>query len=215
MESKFVSKNFSKILLAALVIVGVGLFVFFNFADKSNLKSAQEEMTSFTKQRLIRFDMYSTNDQVKSLVRLLDKTTALRTDMARMDMLDEGKLNAYAEEQRLSGVLVLDNNLQIVTRSSNDSDGMKIWSNMIQHSYVSDIIKYPNKTYTVRLGLDDELYDIAVVSRQDSSGALLTYLKKNRFDVVSGDLSLFDLLTDFPFEMDGIVVRWSAAISVI
>ncbi len=206
MESKFVSKNFSKILLAALVIVGAGLFVFFNFADKSNLKSAQEEMTSFTKQRLIRFDMYSTNDQVKSLVRLLDKTTALRTDMARMDMLDEGKLNAYAEEQRLSGVLVLDNNLQIVTRSSNDSDGMKIWSNMIQHSYVSDIIKYPNKTYTVRLGLDDELYDIAVVSRQDSSGALLTYLKKNRFDVVSGDLSLFDLLTDFPFEMDGIVV---------
>ncbi len=206
MASKTVSKNFNRILLAVLIVIGVCLFVLLHIADKSNLKEAQDNLCSFTKHRLTRFDMYRTNDQVKSLVRLLDKTTGLGTDMTRMNMLNEEALNAFADEQRVSGVLVLDPNLQIVIRSSHDRDGLKIWNQMIQHSYVTDIAKYPNKTYTVRISLDDELYDVAVVARQDAPGVLLTYLKKNKFDIDSGDLSLYDLFTDFPFEMDGIVV---------
>ncbi len=199
-------KNFSLILLGVLVLMGTILFCFFQASDRNNLKNTLEEIISFTKLRINRYDTFRTNDQVKSLVRLLDKSTELSAVMGERDDFDRDMLDAYADEQRLSGILVLDKELQVVMKTSKDTESEKLWGEMIQSTYVKDIVNYPQKTYTTRMTVDGDIYDFAAVTRRDDAGILITYLKKDQVNTVYGDLTLDSLFADFPFEMNGVVV---------
>ena len=205
MKTKRIYKGFSLLLFGALLLMGILLFAVFQGNERKNLRNTLEETISFTKLRINRYDIYRTNDQVKSLVRLLDKTTELGTDLTEKSW-DQALLDNYADEQRLGGILVLDEQLQVVMQTSEDTDAGTLWSDMIQSSYVSDIVSYPEKTYTTRMTVDGDTYDFAAVARKDHAGILITYLKKDQSNEVYGDLTMESLFADFPFEMNGVVV---------
>lgn len=206
MKNKKVYKGFSLILLGVLILMGLLLFTFFHVSDRKNLNTILKETISFTKLRINRYDVYRTNDEVKSLVRLLDKSTELSRDMAKEGSFSEETLDDFADEQRLGGILVLDENLKVIMKTSKDKNAKSLWKDMIYSEYVSDIVKYPQKTYTTQMTVDGELYDFAAVAREDDKGILITYLKKDPKSTVYGDLTLDSLFTDFPFEMNGVVV---------
>ena len=77
------------------------------------------ETFDFAKTRIERYENYNTNDQVKSLVRLMDKTTELSRVIAQEDNLSEEMLDEYANEQRLTGILVLDQNQKVTEQTAN------------------------------------------------------------------------------------------------
>lgn len=58
---------------------------------------------------------------------------------------DQEKLDRYVEDQRLSGVLILDENMRVVLQNSQDGDNMPVWENQINGAYVRDILKHPEK----------------------------------------------------------------------
>ena len=62
------------------------------------------------------------------------------------EMLDE-----YAREQRLTGILVLDQHLNVLEQTANDRDVRPLWQKLIESDYVRDITEHPEKTYTTRL----------------------------------------------------------------
>ena len=204
MKNKKQIKGFSRYLLAILVAVGIVLFVGFQYRDMARLQNILDETIAFTKLRINRYDAYRSNDQVKSLVRLLDKTSELSRHLA--GGLDAATLAAYADNERLTGILVLDENLNVVTKTSQGTDGEELWKDLIHKSYVNDIVRYPLKTYTTRTMLGDTVYDFAAVSRQDAPGMVVAYLAKDITGDLYGDLTLDSLFADFPFEMNGIVV---------
>ena len=203
---KRLMNSFSQILLGTLVLTGLVLLAFFQTNDRRSLEHVLEETISFTKLRINKYETFQTNDQVKSLVRLLDKTEELARDIEEWVSLDEQSLDTYAENQRLSGILVLDEGLHTVAESTAyDKNGAELWSELIQSSYVSDIVNYPKKTYTTRFDIDGITYDFAAVARRDAPGLLITYLEKDKISEVNGDLVIESLFRYFPFEMNGVV----------
>ena len=185
---------------------GILTFLLLTARDNSKLNSTLDETFDFVKNRIESYEIYNTNDQVKSLVRLLDKTTELSRVIEQEGNLSTEMLDEYAREQRLTGILVLDQNLKVTEQSAKDGDTMSLWQKLIKSDYVRDIAEHPEKTYTTRLRNKGKIYDFAAVARQDAAGILITYAQKEEVNELNGDLTMASLFSDFPFEMNGSVV---------
>ena len=146
MKNKQLLKGFGGILLMILVITGIVLFSVFQFSGRKNLQNVLNESISFTQQRVGCYKNYRDNDQIKSLVRLQDKAEALSWAMAGESDFDEQRLKEYADDQRISGILILDENLQTVMQVSKDGTTEDLWKDMTESTYVKNILEHPKKT---------------------------------------------------------------------
>ncbi len=206
MKNKKVMGSFSGILFAVLVFTGIILFTFFQFSDKKNLQTTLEESISFAQKRIGRYNKYQNNDKVKSLVRLQDKSLALTWAMKEEGGFTQDSLKEYAKEQSITGILVVDENLSQVMDTSEDNTSMSLWKDMLGETFVTDILTHPEKTYITRLQKNETTYDLAVVSRRDATGLVIAYAEKTPLSDADGELSIQSLMTDFPFEMKGVIV---------
>ncbi len=209
METEENAKSSRGVLLLTLLTIGLALWATFTYDGRRSLQNSLEETIAFVKLRISRLEVYQTDDRVKSLVRLLDKSGALAdeiTEWTRLGECDDQRLDAYAREQRLSGVLVLDGGLHTVMSTRYDDSAQELWQELIERPYISDVMTYPHKTYTARVELDGQLYDVAVVARRDAEGMLLVYDHKEAAAASDYGMSMSTLFTDFPFEMNGVVL---------
>ena len=205
MQKKRFDKN-ACLLVLILIFFGILTFLLLTASDNNKLNNTLNETFDFVKTRIERYEIYNTNDQVKSLVRLMDKTTELSRVIAQEGNLSEEMLDEYAREQRLTGILVLDQDQKVAEQTAKDGDAMQLWQKLIECDYVHDIADHPEKTYTTRLRNEGKLYDFAAVARQDAAGILIAYAQKEEVNELNGDLTMASLFSDFPFEMNGSVV---------
>ncbi len=206
MNFKNFKDNSRSILLFTLVFIGFLLFCAFSTLDRKSLIKSLDETSDFVKLRIEQYDTYLTNDQVKSLIRLLDKTTELSDNILYWDSLDEENLNAYVTKQRITDAFLLDDQCNVVLQTSNNADIQQICMELIASSYIQDILNYPQKTYTTRIKQDHHIYDIAAVSRNDAQGIIMTFVEKDQPGQENGDILIDTLFEDFPFELDGTVL---------
>ena len=192
--------------LLVLTVTGILLFFLFTSMDRRKLQRTVDDTIAFARARIQRYEDFNTNDKVKSLIRLLDKSTELSRVIAAEGIPDQEKLDRYVEDQRLSGVLILDENMRVVLQNSQNGDTMPIWENQISGAYVRDILKHPEETYSTRLRNEGILYDFAAVARQDAPGLLITYIEKEEISQENGDLTMDTLFAGFHFQMDGALV---------
>ena len=205
MQKKKFDKN-ACLLVLIQIFFGILTFLLLTASDNKKLNNTLSETFDFVKNRIERYEIYNTNDQVKSLVRLMDKTTELSRVIAQEGNLSEEMLDEYANEQRLTGILVLDQNQKVEEQTAKDGDAMPLWQKLIESDYVCDIADHPEKTYTTRLRNEGKLYDFAAVARQEKAGILIAYAQKEEVNELNGDLTMASLFSDFPFEMNGSVV---------
>ncbi len=204
-KKKRVDRN-ACLLVFILIFSGILTFLLLTARDNSKLNSTLDETFDFVKNRIESYEIYNTNDQVKSLVRLLDKTTELSRVIEQEGNLSTEMLDEYAREQRLTGILVLNQNLKVTEQNAKDEDTMSLWQKLIKSDYVCDIAEHPEKTYTTRQRNKGKIYDFAAVARQDAAGILITYAQKEEVNELNGDLTMASLFSDIPFEMNGSVV---------
>ena len=188
--------------LLALAVVGACVFVIFTNLNRAMLRETLDETFTFVETRVHMYEIDEANDRVKSLTRLQDKTAALRDEMMLKDDFTPSDLNAFADTQRLSGVLVLDGELKLEMQSTRDGDAMQLWKQQLHSDYIRDILDYPQKSYATRVEQDGEIYDFAALARTDAPGLLIAYALKDSEDV--GDLTVSYLLDNFPLEHGGI-----------
>lgn len=189
-----------------LILLGISCFCFTNASDIAKLNDTLDETISFVKSCINRYEIYNANDRVKSLVRLLDKSEELSRVLDAEHNFTAQDMDNYAKQQRLTGVLVLDEKLNVSIQTTQDYDAMSLWKKLIDSKYVRDILESPSKTYMTRLRNEGNIYDFAAVARQDASGVLITYAKKEEVNEKNGDLTMETVFADFPFKMDGSVV---------
>lgn len=189
-----------------LILLGISCFCFINASDIAKLNDTLDETISFVKSCINRYEIYNANDRVKSLVRLLDKSEELSRVLDAEHNFTAQDMDNYAKQQRLTGVLVLDEKLNVSIQTTQDYDAMSLWKKLIDSKYVRDILESPSKTYMTRLRNEGNIYDFAAVARQDASGVLITYAKKEEVNEKNGDLTMETVFADFPFKMDGSVV---------
>ena len=189
-----------------LILLGISCFCFTNASNIAKLNDTLDETISFVKSRINRYEIYNANDRVKSLVRLLDKSEELSRVLYAEHDFTAQDMDNYAKQQRLTGVLVLDEKLNVSIQTTQDYDAMSLWKKLIDSKYVRDILESPSKTYMTRLRNEGNIYDFAAVARQDAPGVLITYAKKEEVNEKNGDLTMETVFADFPFKMDGSVV---------
>lgn len=189
-------KTFIYFISLILLIIGLVIWSAFTALDRNSLRESIDETSTFIKARIVNYNNTVSNDRVKSLVRLVDKSLALRDNLSNSNF----DIDDYIDQQRITGVLILDSDLNATYQSNDDTYGL--WSDLINTSYVKNIIEFKNKTYSERLTIGDSTYDFACISYND--GLLISYALKDENAV--GDLTLANLFIGFPFEKSGVVV---------
>ncbi len=199
--------NIALILPIVLVLLGIVCFSLFSSFDRNTLIRTVNESLSFSKLRINRYEGFITNDRVKSLVRLIDKSVELGT-VLKESSLSKAKVDSYLEEQRLSGCIVLDKDLNVVLKASANKDGKDYeqWKKFINAPYVSIIAEKTATTWSERVTIEGTDFDIAAVSRQDKTGIIFTWVQKETLADTNGELVLTGIFSDFPFKKNGIIV---------
>ena len=175
-----------RLFLLVLVAFGIVLWITFTNLNRIALRHTLDETIGFVKIRLEQYETDAANDRVKSLVRLLDKTVSLGNEMTLKEGFGTQDLDSFAEEQRLTGALVLDENLNVVMQTTKGGNAMPLWEKLIDSPYVHNIVDYPKKTYSTRLEENGTLYDFAAVARADAPGILITYIQKDNWGFDGG-----------------------------
>ena len=191
-----------RILLAAVLVLAA-IFVAFTVHDQIYLQRSIDKTFAFMQDRIAACESYEANDEVKSLVRLLDKTNELSRVLAALDGPDEEVLQTYLTEQHLSSIVLVDGNGQIQLTAGRP---LSAQCRALLHSEaVRNIADHPEKSYFSRVDEGDAYCDAAAVARRDGTGILFTCYRQQDNAENIGDFSLESLFTDFTFDMNGVV----------
>ena len=77
--------------LLVLTVTGILLFFLLTAMDRRKLQRTVDDTIAFARARIQRYEDFNTNDKVKSLIRLLDKSTELSRVIAAEGITGSGK----------------------------------------------------------------------------------------------------------------------------
>ena len=187
--------------IAALIVS----YVLLTWYDIQYASKATQETMALLNRRVVRFEGYESNDENKNLIRLLDKTSELSRQLANADNLNEDFLDKYTYGQRLSGILILDEDRNIVLQSESTPDSEWVQNEIQNGPNIIDIIQYPKKVYMTRTERGGVEVDMAAVARQgEEAGVVICYFTKNDIKNNANDITFETLLDGYNFELDGV-----------
>lgn len=143
------------------------------------------------------------NERAKSEIRLLDKTAELAARIAEAGVITNEQLDQYAYAQRLTGIVILDADMNAVVQTTIDGDTAAALHSMLQKPTVREIVDYPVKAYMTRTQVGSRTVDFAAVAREDAPGLVVAYAEREEED--ASDMKLETLFSGFTFAMNGTV----------
>ena len=159
-----------------------------------NAERTAERTLQYLREQCISYQDIIAADRVKSLVRLTEQVQEL-TDRDRLkgrERSNEG-LAEYAQQQRISCVLVLNDALEPVYSYGVDMD----WSDMYTNESVSNVMQYPEKIFARRLTRDGVVYDVAAAARTVEPGMVFCVRRQNSAVITSYYASIESLLAGY------------------
>ena len=163
-------------LVAGILIFSIA-FGLLTMRDRQYLQSVLQDTLTFMKNRINSYDYYQSADKTKSLMRLADKIEALSTELKLMESYDVQSLDSFARQQRLTGVLLLDEHLNVTMQTTLDEQANGLWTNVIQGPGVSNIVTYPKKRYLARIDMEGKSYDFVTMARMDAPGMIVAFMR--------------------------------------
>lgn len=153
-----------------------------------------ERTLQYLREQCISYQDIIAADRVKSLVRLTEQVQEL-TDRDRLKgraRSNEG-LAEYAQQQRISCVLVLNDALEPVYSCGVDMD----WSDLYTDESVSNVMQYPEKIFARRLTRDGVVYDVAAAARTVEPGMVFCVRRQSSAVIASYHTSIESLLAGY------------------
>lgn len=175
-----------------LSLLGVAL-IGANSAIHTTERTAERTL-QYLRDQCISYQDIIAADRVKSLVRLTEQVQEL-TDRDRLkgrERSNEG-LAEYAQQQRISCVLVLNDALEPVYSYGVDMD----WSDLYTNESVSNVMQYPEKIFARRLTRDGVVYDVAAAARTVEPGMVFCVRRQNSAVITSYYASIESLLAGY------------------
>ena len=108
--------------LTLYLVMLVTSFVVLTWHDTRNVWEAMDETLDFAVARLEQYSNAMSNDRAMSEIRLLDKTAELAARIAETGMITNEQLDRYAYAQRLTGIVILDADMNAVVQTTIDGD---------------------------------------------------------------------------------------------
>lgn len=197
---------------AVIVVLGVLYLVsIYMLTTQSDFESTKFDMQStfrYVNTQFTEFQKLDAASQVKSL----SKATAKTEQIARNLLTEKGKpmeecLQRYTDEQRLSGIIVLDANGQLVAEYNKDRFGFAALKYELLKPSVMDAAVYKEKVYADRMVLSDGSYiDLAVCARLDDEGVVCTYYHTTAEYAGNYNMSLQTLFSGYSMQTSGTII---------
>lgn len=153
-----------------------------------------ERTLQYLRDQCISYQDIIAADRVKSLVRLTEQVQEL-TDRDRLKGRERSNewLAEYAQQQRISCVLVLNDALEPVYSYGVDMD----WSDLYTDESVSNVMQYPEKIFARRLTRDGVVYDVAAAARTVEPGMVFCVRRQSSAVIASYHTSIESLLAGY------------------
>lgn len=194
MGNKFSNKYIWVLMLVlGVFVMAVTALIGGNSSIRNAQQTAQRTLQYLQNQCISYRDIVAA-DRLKSLVRLTEQAQEL-TDRDRLKgrARSNEELAEYAQQQRISCVLVLNDALEPVYSCGVDMD----WSDLYTNESVSNVMQYPEKIFARRLTRDGVVYDVAAAARTVEPGMVFCVRRQSSAVIASYHASIESLLAGY------------------
>ena len=192
--------------IGAVLVIVVG----FNTvrAESAQTREQLGNTIDYVKEQCTTYTRYNAASVTKSLMRIMDNAQQVNRNIGyEGSTVDEERLRFYAQEQRLTGIILLDTDGRVQCEYNGDLLNFLTLQEYIERNTVLDVVRYPQKTYASRIDLPDGSYvDISAYGRTDVPGVIVVYYHTTAEYARNYTLTIQGLLAGYNTRDDGVIV---------
>ena len=192
--------------IGAVLVIVVG----FNTARAESAQTREKlgNTIDYVKEQCTTYTRYNAASVTKSLMRIMDNAQQVNRNIGyEGSTVDEERLRFYAQEQRLTGIILLDTDGRVQCEYNGDLLNFLTLQEYIERDTVLDVVRYPQKTYASRIDLPDGSYvDISAYGRTDVPGVIVAYYHTTAEYARNYTLTIQGSLAGYNTRDDGVIV---------
>ncbi len=192
--------------IGAVLVIVVG----FNTmrAESAQTREQLGNTIDYVKEQCTTYTRYNAAAVTKSLMRIMDNAQQVNRNIGyEGSAVDEERLRFYAQEQRLTGIILLDTDGSVQCEYNGDLLNFLTLQEYIERDTVLNVVRYPQKTYASRIDLPDGSYvDISAYGRTDVPGVIVAYYHTTAEYARNYTLTIQGSLAGYNTRDDGVIV---------
>ena len=177
-------------------------------AESAQTREQLGNTIDYVKEQCTTYTRYNAASVTKSLMRIMDNAQQVNRNIGyEGSTVDEERLRFYAQEQRLTGIILLDTDGRVQCEYNGDLLNFLTLQEYIERDTVLDVVRYPQKTYASRIDLPDGSYvDISAYGRTDVPGVIVAYYHTTAEYARNYTLTIQGSLAGYNTRDDGVIV---------
>lgn len=190
-----------------LVLAAVPISVYIEILQSRDLA---ESAAATLKTQCASFSRVVATDRTKSLFRMTGLLRDFRSRLAdEPELVDDAALEEYVDSLRISGVVLLNGELETDASGYTRSFRSSGWTETDLGRRFADILTHPAKIFAERVEADGEFYDLCAMARQDAPGIIIGFYKQPTGLVSDSESDLESMLSGLYLENRGHYVIFS------
>ena len=162
----------------------------------------------YIKDQYFMYNSFNEAVEARSLVRMVEKVQqTARNFKTDKHALEKEYLKQYAREQRLTGIIVLNDKNKQIAQYHTGPRFKKVLGYVMEKETLRDVKNYPQKSYMTRIELKNGGYiDLASYGRKDAKGTVIGYQYVKTEYAKNNNLTIQNVLAGYKRENDGTIV---------
>lgn len=207
MRNKADKRLWTLSIVGCVIVVLTVLFVSIK-VETNNVKNRIHSTIGYIRDQYSMYNSFNDAVEAKSLVRMVEKVQQTARNFKADDQaLEKEHLKQYAGEQKLTGIIVLNDKDQQIAQYHMGSRFQKVMDYVMEKETLRDVKKYPQKSYMARIDLKNGGYiDLASYGRIDAKGTIIGYQYIKAEYAKNSELTIKNVLAGYKQENDGTIV---------
>lgn len=207
MRNKADKRLWTLSIVGCVIVVLTVLFVSIK-VETNNVKNRIHSTIEYIRDQYSMYNSFNDAVEAKSLVRMVEKVQQTARNFKADDQaLEKEHLKQYAGEQKLTGIIVLNDKDQQIAQYHMGSRFQKVMDYVMEKETLRDVKKYPQKSYMARINLKNGGYiDLASYGRIDAKGTIIGYQYIKAEYAKNSELTIKNVLAGYKQENDGTIV---------
>ena len=207
MRNKADKRLWTLSIVGCVIVVLTVLFVSIK-VETNNVKNRIHSTIEYIRDQYSMYNSFNDAIEAKSLVRMVEKVQQTARNFKADDQaLEKEHLKQYAWEQKLTGIIVLNDKDQQIAQYHMGSRFQKVMDYVMEKETLRDVKKYPQKSYMARIDLKNGGYiDLASYGRIDAKGTIIGYQYIKAEYAKNSELTIKNVLAGYKQENDGTIV---------
>ena len=207
MRNKADTRLWTLSIVGCVIVVLTVLFVSIK-VETNNVKNRIHSTIEYIKDQYSMYNSFNDAVEAKCLVRMVEKVQQTARNFKADDQaLEKEHLKQYAGEQKLTGIIVLNDKDQQIAQYHMGSSFQKVMDYVMEKETLRDVKKYPQKSYMARIDLKNGGYiDLASYGRIDAKGTIIGYQYIKAEYAKNSELTIKNVLAGYKQENDGTIV---------